>query len=165
MRTRLSKGCHLISYGEMLISRKYPYPPKALLFRRLNPVYLSCPITPWISMIFPLGWVSPGKNISFKKADALYFYAISFPFGYRRLLDPPPLRIFFVLCRHVWMFSGTTQSWRLQVNRVLSQYYEGFALVIIFSKRWWLWDCEQTVFFCLIFSSVVKIFWVFLLVV
>ena len=31
-------------------------------------------------MIFPLGWVSPGKNISVKKADAdaLYFYAISF---------------------------------------------------------------------------------------
>jgi len=150
VRTRLSKGCHLISHGEMLISRKYPYLPKALLFRRPNPVYLSLPITPGISMIFPLGWISPRKNISVKNADALHFNLCHLlPLGYRRLLDPlsPFLRISFVLRWRVWMFSGTTQSWRLQVNRVLPQYYEGFALVIIFSKRWWLWDCEQTVFF------------------
>ena len=29
---------------------------------------------------------------------------------------------------------------------MLPQYYAGFALVVIFSKRWWLWDCEQIVF-------------------
>ena len=133
----------------MLISRKYPYPPKALLFQRLNSVYLSWPITPEISMIFPLGWISSGKNISVKNADALYFNLCHLlPLGYRRLLDPLPpfLRISFVLRWRVWIFSGTTQSWRLQVNRVLPQYYEGFPLVVIFSKRWWLWDCEQTVF-------------------
>ena len=93
------KSCHLILHGEMLISRKYPYLPKALLFRRPNPMYLSLPIAPGISMIFPLGWISPGKNISVKNADALYFNLYHLlPLGYRRLLDPLPPSPQNILC-------------------------------------------------------------------
>ena len=49
-------------------------------FKRLPSWFrtVKCLFPENIHMIFPLGWVSPGKNISVKKADALYFYAISF---------------------------------------------------------------------------------------
>ena len=33
------------------------------------------PPPPGISVVFQLGWVSPGKNISVKNAVALYYYA------------------------------------------------------------------------------------------
>lgn len=83
----------LISHSEMLISRKYPNLPRTLLFRRPNPVYVSLPITPGISMIFSLGWVSPGEIISVIKADALYFYAVSFPSGISAFWTPLPSEI------------------------------------------------------------------------
>ena len=111
-------------------------------------------------MIFPLGWISPGKNISVKNADALYFNLCHLlPLGYRRLLDPLPpfLRISFVLRWRVWIFYGTTQSWRLQVNSVLPQYYEGFPLVVILVKDGGC-GIVNRLFFCVIFSSVVTMF-------
>ena len=63
-------------------------------------------------LIFPLGWISPGKNISVKNANALYFNLCHLlPLGdiapfWTPL--PPPLRISFVLRWRVWIFSVTT---------------------------------------------------------
>ena len=85
-------------------------------FKRLPSWFrtVKCLFPENIHMIFPLGWVSPGKNISVKKADACTILLCHLlPLVYCRLLDPSPLRISFVLRWRVCIFSGTTESWRL----------------------------------------------------
>ena len=70
--------CRLCSF------RKYPIPPRrrALLFYTPHHPGISVPggachipPTPGISVIFELGLVPAGKNISLKNAVAPYFYA------------------------------------------------------------------------------------------
>ena len=163
MRTRLSKGCLLDFARWNAFFQKISICPEGTFVSTTQPVVLVIAHHPWNFHDFPTWLGNPWKEYFCQKSWCTILLCHLLPLVYCRLLDPSPLRISFLLRWRVCIFSGTTQSWGLQVNRMLPQYYEGFALAIIHSKRW---DCRVVtkLIFCLIFPPVITMFWVFLVV-
>ena len=118
--------------------QKISISPEGTFVSKTQPSVLVMAHHPWNFHDFPTWLGIPWKEYFCQKSWCTILLCHLLPLVYCRLLDPSPLRISFVLRWRVCIFSGTTQSWGLQVNRMLPQYYEGFALAIIHSKRWGL---------------------------
>ena len=80
----LSARIHTFSSLDCVVPKYIPYLPDGGHFCFRLPTTLEFPFqggachtlpTPGISVIFQLGWVLPGKNISLKNVVAPYFYA------------------------------------------------------------------------------------------
>ena len=113
VRTRLSKGCLLDFARWNAYFQKISISPEGTFVSTTQPGVLVMAHHPWNFHDFPTWLGMPWKEYFCQKSWFTIRLCHLLPLVYCRLLDPSPLRISFVLRWRVWIFSGTTQSWRL----------------------------------------------------